>query len=331
MPKISVIVPIYNVEPYLRKCIDSILNQEFTDFELLLVDDGSTDASGIICDEYALKDTRTKVFHTSNRGVSAARNLGMDEAESEWICFVDSDDWVEPNYLSSFMDEFLKEDVLLVQKILMDDATVTGKEPVTFMTTLEVDPDDKHAIYAGMFGKGASACAKLYNMGLIRRNNLHFMEEFTIAEDIMFLLTYLSIVKDVRLLPCASYHYMHRNSFSLTKSFHSSLVYIRLCELISKQLEVLKNNQGSQKIGCGMEERIYQHIYGFWHAAGKNVVKHDYKDVFSFMRKHKMLVKQFETLSLKYRLFNILLFYRLFPDKALFGLLEIMRKMHFVK
>lgn len=94
---------------------------------------------------------------------------------------------------------------------------------------------------------------------------------------------------------------------------------------------MLKNNQGSQKIGCGMEERIYQHIYGFWHAAGKNVVKHDYKDVFSFMRKHKMLVKQFETLSLKYRLFNILLFYRLFPDKALFGLLEIMRKMHFVK
>lgn len=331
MPKISVIVPIYNVEPYLRKCIDSILNQEFTDFELLLVDDGSTDASGIICDEYALKDTRIKVFHTSNRGVSAARNLGMDEAESEWICFVDSDDWVEPNYLSSFMDEYLKEDVLLVQRILIDDATVAGKEPVTFMTTLEVDPDDKHAIYAGMFGKGASACAKLYNMGLIRKNNLHFRGELTIAEDIMFLLTYLAIVKDVRLLPFAAYHYMLRDSFSLTKSFHPSLKYISLCELVSRQFEVLKNNQGLQKLGFGIEERIYQHICTFWHTAGKNVVKHDYEDVFCYMRQHKMVVKQFDSLSIKYRLFFFILFYRLLPDKVIFFLLEVMRRIHVIK
>ena len=99
MPKISVIVPVYNVEPYLRLCVNSILNQTFTDFELLLIDDGSTDYSGEICDEYASMDSRVKVFHTTNRGVSAARNLGINKASAEWITFVDSDDWMEKGCL----------------------------------------------------------------------------------------------------------------------------------------------------------------------------------------------------------------------------------------
>ena len=325
MPKISVIVPVYNVEPYLRKCIDSILNQSFTDFELILVDDGSTDASGSICDDYAKYETRIRVFHTINRGLSAARNLGIDEAKSNWICFVDSDDWIESNYLSAFMDEPLEENVLLIQKISMDDATMDDKEPVTYMKTLEVGLNDKHAIYANMFGNGASACAKLYNLSLIRRNKLYFKEEL-IAEDIMFLLTYLSIVGNVRLLPFTAYHYMHYNRPSVTRSIHSSLVYIRLCELLYKQLEILKCNQGIQKIGFDIEKRIHQHINGFWHAAGKNVVRQDYKDVFCFMRNHKTLVKLFGTISIKYRLFHFLLFNRLLPDEVLFGLLNVMKK-----
>ena len=94
---ISVIVPVYNVEPYLRKCLDSIVNQTYRDFEILIIDDGSTDGSGRICDEYAEKDSRIKVFHTENRGLSCARNLGLAEAKGEWIGFVDSDDWIEPD------------------------------------------------------------------------------------------------------------------------------------------------------------------------------------------------------------------------------------------
>ena len=84
-PKISVIVPVYNVEKYLRRCIDSILVQTFTDFELLLIDDGSKDKSGEICDEYAKKDKRVRVFHKVNGGVSSARNLGLDYAKGQWI------------------------------------------------------------------------------------------------------------------------------------------------------------------------------------------------------------------------------------------------------
>ena len=103
MAMVSVIVPVYNVEKYLHRCVDSILAQMFTDFELILVDDGSTDNCGAICDEYAQKDSRVHVIHQENSGLSAARNAGIDwvcgSRDSEWLCFVDSDDWVHPRML----------------------------------------------------------------------------------------------------------------------------------------------------------------------------------------------------------------------------------------
>jgi glycosyltransferase involved in cell wall biosynthesis len=94
-PTISIIVPVYNVEKYIHECINSILQQSFTDIEVILVDDGSTDSSGRICDEYALKDERIKVIHKKNGGLSSARNAGIDAAIGEYIGFVDSDDWID--------------------------------------------------------------------------------------------------------------------------------------------------------------------------------------------------------------------------------------------
>lgn len=102
-PKISVIVPVYNVEKYLRRCIDSILAQTFTDFELLLIDDGSKDNSRDLCDGYAMKDERVRVFHKKNGGVSSARNLGLDNAKGEWVSFVDADDYLDNCYYSNFL------------------------------------------------------------------------------------------------------------------------------------------------------------------------------------------------------------------------------------
>ena len=115
IPKISVIVPVYNVEQYLPRCIDSILNQTFTDFELLLIDDGSTDGSGAICDEYARKDSRIRVFHKENGGVSSARNLGLYNAKGKYIAFIDADDWVESRSLPAFVKalEKCESDVVL--------------------------------------------------------------------------------------------------------------------------------------------------------------------------------------------------------------------------
>ena len=101
-PKISVIIPVYNAESTLRRCVDSVLAQTFTDFECLLINDGSKDKSGEICDEYAIRDSRVRVFHKENGGVSSARNVGLDNATGEWIAFVDSDDWVGRNIWSRF-------------------------------------------------------------------------------------------------------------------------------------------------------------------------------------------------------------------------------------
>lgn len=97
IPDISIVVPVYNVEPYLKRCLDSIQNQTFKNWECILIDDGSKDNSGKICDEYMNKDKRFKVIHQDNKGVSSARNAGLDSAKGKYIGFVDSDDWIEPN------------------------------------------------------------------------------------------------------------------------------------------------------------------------------------------------------------------------------------------
>ena len=115
MSKISVIVPVYKVENYIKRCVDSILSQTFTDFDLILVDDGSPDNCGKICDEYATKDKRIKVIHKENGGLSDARNAGLDyifaNSDSEWVNFIDSDDWVHTEYLSILYNAAVKNHV----------------------------------------------------------------------------------------------------------------------------------------------------------------------------------------------------------------------------
>ena len=129
-PKISVIVPVYNAEKYLRRCIDSILAQTFTDFELLLIDDGSTDSSGKICDEYAKKDRRIRVFHKENGGVSSARNVGLSHLRGNWVYFVDSDDYLSPQHLQNYVN-YLDADIIYQGYRLFDemtDATILEKK-----------------------------------------------------------------------------------------------------------------------------------------------------------------------------------------------------------
>ena len=114
---VDVIVPVYNTEKYLPKCIESILAQTYKNIELILVDDGSLDDSGRICDEYAAQDSRIQVIHKENGGVSKARNSGIDKAKGEWLLFVDSDDWVEEKYVETFLKQ-AKKDVFLMQGLV---------------------------------------------------------------------------------------------------------------------------------------------------------------------------------------------------------------------
>jgi glycosyltransferase involved in cell wall biosynthesis len=113
-PLVSVIVPVYKAEKWLHRCVDSILAQTMENFELLLIDDGSPDRSGEICDEYAAKDSRVRVFHKENGGVSSARNLGLDNAQGEWISFVDADDLVEENYIAELLSSAKNDGSLVI-------------------------------------------------------------------------------------------------------------------------------------------------------------------------------------------------------------------------
>ena len=128
MPNITIIVPVYNVEEYLSRCLDSILVQSFTDFELILVDDGSPDGSGAICDDYAQKDGRIRVIHQHNGGAASARNTGLDSAVGDWIAFIDSDDWVHPDYLRIMHEAAVQKDADVVAckyKMVYEGAEIT--------------------------------------------------------------------------------------------------------------------------------------------------------------------------------------------------------------
>ena len=109
-PLISVIVPAYNVEPYIEKCVKSIINQDYPNLEIILVNDGSKDKTGELCDKLKETDDRIQVIHQNNRGLSAARNSGLDLAHGEWIAFLDSDDWIEPEMYSTLIKIAVKED-----------------------------------------------------------------------------------------------------------------------------------------------------------------------------------------------------------------------------
>lgn len=128
-PTISVVIPVYNVEAYLRECVDSVLNQTMEDFEIILVDDGATDSSGRICDEYACKDARIRVIHRENGGLSAARNTGLDAASGEYVYFLDSDDYIAPDTLEKLL--------ALAEK---ERADVVFFDAWVFFTDCEPDP-----------------------------------------------------------------------------------------------------------------------------------------------------------------------------------------------
>ena len=128
---ISVIIPVYNTEKYLRRCIDSVLASYYRDFEILLINDGSTDKSADICREYSLKDNRIKVFHQKNQGVSAARNQGINKAIGEWLIFVDSDDYITKDFLSVIScDRYKNIDFLLFDFIKSTDSPRKAASPV---------------------------------------------------------------------------------------------------------------------------------------------------------------------------------------------------------
>lgn len=181
---ISVIVPVYNAETYLNECIDSILRQTHRDFELILIDDGSTDTSGELCDLYASKDSRVQVVHTANHGASAARNTGIDRANGDYILFIDSDDTIDPDYIE-----------ILYQHRMPGGLSACclrrNKERLFCPKETSFDSDAAQVPAFSQFGfQGFSVC-KLYDTSIINKHAIRFDTSLKICEDLLFCVQYL--------------------------------------------------------------------------------------------------------------------------------------------
>ena len=218
MPEVSLIVPVYKVEPYLRQCVDSILAQTFTDFELILVDDGSPDDCGAICDEYARKDSRVRVIHRQNGGVSAARNAGLQIACGKYVCFCDSDDHVERELLADAVRAMEGYDLVVFNRDIVDaDGRRLGPAS-DFRVRSERwrDMEFRSRFIAWEVFRwriGGSVFNKLFRKAVIDRHELRFPENVVITEDVCFVLCYLLHSDAVRAIPGVYYHHVkHQGS-----------------------------------------------------------------------------------------------------------------------
>lgn len=240
MPKISVIIPAYNVERYLSRCLNSVLSQTFKDFEIVVVNDGSSDRTGEICDEYASVDKRIRIVHKENEGVSIARNIGIENAQGEWCCFIDSDDWVESQYLENFDIDNNSDSQLIMQSFVIDNEIkkittkvllpdVVFKEPSSVVDFLERLP----GVHNGFIWH------RLFRLDIIKNRKLNFPQGFSFAEDGWFFLDYMQTVKKIVSSSKIGNHYIIRNG-SLT-SKHCAYSFSIYKELLEHYIESLNS------------------------------------------------------------------------------------------
>ncbi len=243
-PAVSVIVPVYKAEKYIHKCVDSLLSQTFQDYEILLIDDGSPDRSGDICDEYAQRDKRVRVLHKENGGVSRARNLGLDNANGQWIVFVDSDDWVEKNYLQKLLEPTQNEYVELVVSGIQYFFAHNNRYRTMFTyPDLFIDLDKMPEIVSSLqLLNNGCPVAKLYQAKIIRSNHLHFNTDLSINEDHLFVIQYYNAISKMFTIQSVSYNYFFDFKIpSLTKTFHSSEEFIKIAEMMSDEFKIFIN------------------------------------------------------------------------------------------
>ena len=234
-------------------CLDSALNQTYSDFELLLVDDGSTDNSGKICDDYARKDNRVRVFHKENGGVSSARNFGIDNAQGYQIMFIDSDDTVDSKYIENLM---ITDDEDMVQG---DCSVLENGFLHPIMTHDDIISDfGRYWIESGSF----SCCWKCFKSSFISKNKLRFDENHSLGEDERFIICCLGKVKKLRRTPACGYHYNTDVSSSAVKKTRLNRCHIEqdFCERIEQF-----DNKSSF---------VYPYRWYRWHCAFNHLYHH---------------------------------------------------------
>lgn len=205
--KVSIVVPVYKAEKTIHRCVDSILNQTYTNFELLLVDDGSPDKSGEICDGYAQSDYRVKAFHKENGGVSSARNLGIDNADGKYLVFVDSDDYVEPNYILHMLQ--VESSQLVIGGIHKEvDGTHVFWEPTeegNLLVSVDLGNAWSRENYLYLY---ILPMVKLYLMEVVKKYHIQFDTTIFYSEDLCFVMDYLAKIHSFDLIKVCDYNYI---------------------------------------------------------------------------------------------------------------------------
>lgn len=234
MIKISVIVAVYKAEAYLHRCVDSLLTQTFTDFEILLIDDGSPDRSGEICEEYARMDTRIRVFHKANEGVGATRQFGIDHACGEYSIHADPDDWAEPTMLEELYRKAKETDAELVicdYYVDFPNKTIYRKQEPTSL--------DHDQLIKDLFQRlHASLCNKLIKSTCYKTRDVHFIKGINYREDLLVNIQMLKQETKVAYLPKAFYHYdqvLNNDSISRNITYE----YYKVSEEVYKNLKGL--------------------------------------------------------------------------------------------
>lgn len=233
-PIVSIIVPIYNSEKTIHRCVDSILNQSFDDWELLLVDDGSKDSSGKICDDYAENNKKIRVFHKENGGASSARNLGLDNACGDWVTFCDSDDFVFPDWLNNYIENISNDIDLICQsfecdKILIDELKDTRTFGINYRGNVKDGVLRLNEIY--LLGY---TWIKLFRRDILETNKLRFDIRYNYWEDQEFCFKYFCCIKNIVCTEKVGYFYFlpdwkqkyrnKNNMFYLYQSLYQSLI-----------------------------------------------------------------------------------------------------------
>ena len=234
---ISIIVPVYNVEPYLAKCIDSLINQTYNNIEIILIDDGSNDGSGEICEEYSKIDKRIRVVHEENQGVSHARNVGIELSTGKYITFCDSDDFIENNMYEEIMKKMITDDfeVVIVNYNVIKDNRIIPKK---FQIPAEMTKDQFLYYMSKKYFRGF-CCNKVYKSELIRETDIRFEEDIAYCEDMLFNVNVGRHIKKAYFMNDNLYNYCIRSTNATTSKFkHKNLpeliAYEKIINIIDK-------------------------------------------------------------------------------------------------
>lgn len=274
-PLISVVIPVYNAEKFLPECLDSVLHQDYPSFEILVIDDGSTDGSGKIADRYAEKDSRIVVVHQPNAGVSAARNRGVAEARGEYIAFVDADDRVTPSYLSHLLSP--QTDLSIAGISLLHEPS--GRmESHGFDRTRSARTDRERGLLfadAEIHDTTKGPCNKLFRREIIEQHHLRFDPRYSYGEDHLFVLEFVKHCHSIAQIAHTDYLYIHRpTAASLTHRllpYKALSAYAREAYALRQELIARLGIDSREYDRYLLEERahlIYQSIYALYSAEG---------------------------------------------------------------